>query len=409
MLKPEDEEFESRLLGMDPTGCIHCREGGKMVLLVTGLCTCGCYYCPLSEKKMGNDVVYANELQVTKGSHHGSEKDEASRDQSIAENSEEIDEMIVDEALSISATGTGITGGDPMLVLDRTLHFIRLLKHRFGAGHHIHLYTASIPTRKQLEILKEAGLDEIRFHLVDVLDLYTPRESLDDGSDLDDFITGYLDAIRESLMVGLSAGVEIPVIPDQIELLDWVTRKLETAGCEFLNLNELEFSPTNAEALVRRGFTVRDELSSAALGSKETAYDLLDRVARRGSSMAVHFCSSRYKDAGQLRRRLHRRALNVAMPHELITDDDTFLIGVLEPAWDLELFAEELMKTFEIPEDLVHVNKGKNRVEIAPWVLQEIADDILVPSFIIEEYPTSDRLEVERENLHKQARSDNEG
>ena len=394
-------EFGSTLLGTEPKGCVHCRKGAKMVLLATGLCTCGCYYCPLSEKKMGRDVVYANE----RCAGEGTDLSRAGTDAGT-----HIDNEIMQEARSISATGTGITGGDPLLVLPRTLHFIRLLKETFGPEHHIHLYTASIPTGSQLQELREAGLDEIRFHPADLLDLYTPRESLEEGSDLDgfldDFLDGYLTAIRQSRGIGLSTGVEIPVIPGQIELLNWLVRKLERAGCEFLNLNELEFSPTNAEELVRRGFAVRDDVSSAILGSRETAYKFMERaVIEQGqeqSGMTIHFCSSRYKDAGQLRRRLHRRAVNVVKPHELITDDDTLLIGVLEPVLDLDIFAEELMRGFEIPGDLVYVNRERNRVETAPWVLEEIAGEVRVPAFIIEEYPSSDRLEVEREGIGRE-------
>ena len=404
-------EFGSTLLGTEPKGCVHCRKGAKMVLLATGLCTCGCYYCPLSEKKMGRDVVYANEWCAGEGT-------DLSRAGSDA--GTHIDNGVVQEARSISATGTGITGGDPLLVLPRTLHFIRLLKETFGPEHHIHLYTASIPTGSQLQELREAGLDEIRFHPADLLDLYSPRESLEEGSALDEFLEGYLDgyltAIRQSRGIGLSTGVEIPVIPDQIELIDWLVRKLEVAGCEFLNLNELEFSPTNASELVKRGFEVRDDISSAVLGSRETAYKIMERaVIEQGqeqSGMTIHFCSSRYKDAGQLRRRLHRRAVNVVKPHELITDDDTLLIGVLEPVLepvlDLDTFAEELMRGFEIPGDLVYVNRERNRVETAPWILEEIAGEIRVPTFIIEEYPSSDRLEVEREEVGREERGGEE-
>ena len=58
-------EYESRLLGMEPEGCVRCREGAKMVLLITGLCPYDCFYCPISEKKKGKDVIFANELQVS--------------------------------------------------------------------------------------------------------------------------------------------------------------------------------------------------------------------------------------------------------------------------------------------------------------------------------------------------------
>ena len=46
-------------------GCEHCMQGSKMVLLVTGKCGWGCFYCPVSFEKKGLDVIYANEGRVT--------------------------------------------------------------------------------------------------------------------------------------------------------------------------------------------------------------------------------------------------------------------------------------------------------------------------------------------------------
>jgi pyruvate formate-lyase activating enzyme-like uncharacterized protein len=45
------------------------------------------------------------------------------------------------------------------------------------------------------------------------------------------------------------------------------------------------------------------------------------------------------------------------------------------------------------------VDGARGRLEIAPWVLQEIAPRLGRPSFIVEEYPTADALEVERTPL----------
>jgi hypothetical protein len=95
-----------------------------MVLLVTGKCDMSCYYCPLSEGKKNRDVTYANELLV------------------------KSDADILAEAEAIGARGTGITGGDPLQVMDRTTHYITLLKERFGVSHHIHLYTATVDRDK---------------------------------------------------------------------------------------------------------------------------------------------------------------------------------------------------------------------------------------------------------------------
>ena len=42
---------------------------------------------------------------------------------------------------------------------------------------------------------------------------------------------------------------------------------------------------------------------------------------------------------------------------------------------------------------------ARRRIEIAPWVLEEIAPSLGRPSFVVEEYPTADGLEVERVRL----------
>ena len=34
-------------------GCKYCVKGSKMVLLITGVCNAGCFYCPVSAEKKG--------------------------------------------------------------------------------------------------------------------------------------------------------------------------------------------------------------------------------------------------------------------------------------------------------------------------------------------------------------------
>src|SRR5574341_2335547 len=109
-----------------PEGCRLCYKGAKMVLFVTGVCGRGCFYGPVSNKRRGKDVIFANERRVEKN------------------------EDILEEAVSMEALGTGITGGEPLLRLDRVVRYIKLLKNRFGVSHHIHLYTALAPNRSVL-------------------------------------------------------------------------------------------------------------------------------------------------------------------------------------------------------------------------------------------------------------------
>jgi pyruvate formate-lyase activating enzyme-like uncharacterized protein len=63
-MKVQSMEAGSAYTGRLPRGCVLCRQGAKMVLLVSGRCATGCFYCPLSLEKRGKDVIYANERKV---------------------------------------------------------------------------------------------------------------------------------------------------------------------------------------------------------------------------------------------------------------------------------------------------------------------------------------------------------
>ena len=206
-------------------GCRLCQEGAKMVLFVTGLCPNSCFYCPLSEERRGKDLVFANERSI------------------------KSDDDLLKEAEIMNALGTGITGGEPLLKIERVLHYIRLLKASFGREHHIHLYTSLAPGRQTLEKLADAGLDEIRLH--------PPQECWKDLNN-----SQYGDALRNSRELGIEAGIEIPAL----EGAEKVAAFAEEMGI-FLNLNELEFSDNNSKALMKNGFCLETDTSSAGSGS----------------------------------------------------------------------------------------------------------------------------------------------
>ena len=338
-----------------PEGCEHCRVGAKMVLLITGLCAGSCYYCPLSNEKKGKDVIFANERKVSR------------------------DEEVLEEARSIGATGAGITGGDPLVVLDRVVRIIRLLKEEFGQEHHIHLYTCSIDP-DAVKALEEAGLDEMRFH-----------PPLDEWNDvMSSGLPGIVSGTR------MKMGFEVPVIPGKEKDLTFLLRCAEEMRMDFVNLNELEFSETNWRELKARGFGVKNDVSPAVKGSEELAMKLL----AMDLDIPIHYCSAKFKDAVQLRRRLIRRAERIAGEGDVITDDGTLIKGVVEcddPVGMMRLLREE----YDVPTDLMRLDIGKGRLEVASWVLMEIHEELDCDSFIVEEYPTADRLEVEREPLKR--------
>src|SRR3989338_11016548 len=103
-----ENQYYSYNLGILPEGCQYCVRGEKLVLFVTGICPRKCYFCPVSDEKYGHDVCYANERKVAHS------------------------EDIIAEALQMDAKGAGITGGDPLSRLDKTVDAIKLLKAKFG-------------------------------------------------------------------------------------------------------------------------------------------------------------------------------------------------------------------------------------------------------------------------------------
>ena len=344
-------------------GCVLCGEGAKLVLFITGLCDHSCFYCPLSEKKAGSDVIYANERRVTGISG------------------------IIEEAELMDAGGTGITGGEPLLRLDRTCDIMFELKKRFGGDHHIHLYTRTPADADTLTRLKRAGLDEIRFHI--------PTERNNGKTSYGD----YRDSLGICREIGLDLGVEVPAFPDREKELVELARFAGEQGAGFINLNELEMNYINYSILGRKGYSTIGGVSSAVAGSA----DVGGRVVKHYSDdkkMNVHLCTVAFKDGVQLTNRIGRRAKNVKRPFEEISKDNTLIRALIE-CDPTDENMEALMDEFEIPGEMIAKDE-KNRCLTTAWYIAEEIDPYIgFRCVIVEEYPTFDRLEVERRYLDK--------
>jgi pyruvate formate-lyase activating enzyme-like uncharacterized protein len=318
-------------------------QGAKLVLFVTGVCHSNCLYCPLSERRWQNDVVYANERPIT------------------------TDEELLEEAHLQDALGTGITGGDPILRLNRTLHYAGLLKEEFS-DHHIHLYTASALSEKMLQKM-EGLIDELRIHVTDFADI---------------------SVIRKALRFKFDVGVEIPMVPSRIEETRALIYRLKKVGIHFVNLNELEYADRNIEYLKKMGFSL-DKDSCRVLESEEAALELAQEEI-------VHYCSAHDKDSIQLRNRFIRRARNVRKPYEEI-EDGLLVKGVIScrNTEEAEKIRNLLRNKVDLPESFIEVIGTTVETH---WALAEE-----VPSLIKEieklkigiekRYPTFDRPLIE--------------
>lgn len=369
--------YHSYCVGGLAKGCQLCVEGRKLVLYITGICSNSCYYCPLSDKRRGKDKIWANERPIEKVSE------------------------AIEEAELCSATGAGITGGDPLMRLERTVEYIKALKKRFGKEFHIHLYTSlKEVTEDKLRKLYEAGLDEIRFHPDVEKKEWWPR-------------------LKLAKKFSWQAGIEIPVIPDKEAeteaLMEYAKDKID-----FLNLNELEISDNNANKLTERGYRTKDSSSYAILDSEKAAKKLLRHAASIG--MKTHFCTAKLKDRVQLFERIRRRASNIVLKTDRITKDATIRRGVLYPEAlkpgfgynkrmeempkaekapyikKLKSLKKYIVKQYGISPEELTVDTRKLRIltstAIADQHKQEFRKVGLIAA-IVEEYPTWDQLEIE--------------
>jgi pyruvate formate-lyase activating enzyme-like uncharacterized protein len=283
--------------------------------------------------------------------------------------------------------GSGFTGGDPLVKPTRTIEYIKYLKNEFGADHQIHLYTVPDYDHALLQKLAEAGLDEIRFHLP------VSTWSGKSGKHLNRIEAAFK---TEPIM---DVGVELPALPDKFEELKTAAETLNDLGCAFLNLNELEFSETNWKELRKHGFDVKNDISAGVAGSEEVAVKLVEHADERSFDMGVHYCSASFKDAIQLRKRILRRAKNTRRPLDVVTDEGMFIRGVIE-THEPDILIKELKQKFKISPKLIEHDHAKSRIQVAAWILDEIAGEIEEDCYIVEEYPTADRLEVEREKIN---------
>ncbi len=348
--------------------CTQCREGRKMVLFVTGICRFRCFYCPVSPTRNQKDVTYANERPVLS------------------------DEDLLAEARAIGAAGTGITGGDPLGYVDRVEHYVRLLKATFGPEHNIHLYTHE-PNPEKLQRLAAAGLDEFRLHIPHYL--WGPLTS--DGK-------AYREVLESAPAWGIRRGVEIPVLPEKEAQLRRLLQALEGIGVDFVNLNELEFSETNEDALHDRGYRVDPRNGWGVRGSRGVA----ERIVREMRlKIPIHYCSSRFKDGVQLKQRLLRRAERTAPAFADRLPEGTVLLGIVEAgrARNLDRWSREVARRVRLRPGDYRLDAERRRVELAPAVLRREARRLPWAAFEIEEYPTADALEVEREPLNGAART----
>lgn len=367
--------------GTLPEGCQMCVRGEKLVLFVTGLCPRSCYFCPISDQKYQHDIIFANERSV-----------------------QEIQDVIT-EAKTMDAKGAGITGGDPLMRLDRTCEYIKALKQNFGPSFHIHLYTSlNLVTREYLQKLFESGLDEIRFHL----DLESEK---------------FWNRLLLAREFPWKVGVEVPCITNKKEqlqrVLDYTHDKVD-----FINLNELEIADNSQSKLSKLGFKTKDPMSYAIEGSLNVGKSLITYARDLNYTTPIHCCTATLKDKVQLANRLKREAQGAKKPFDKVHKNGLLERGALylpelEPGVgyrrkvaeiDKDIILRKLtpiytliMRKLSFTEKDLFVDIQKPRILLSVQHARKFKtkfQELGLHVAIVKEYPTADQLEIEVDFLN---------
>ncbi|MFP3281075.1 MAG: radical SAM protein [Vulcanisaeta sp.] len=264
-------------------GCRQCLLGTKSILFITGLCPLNCFYCPVSRERFGRDVMFINDRPVIR-----------------------FPDDIIDELDRAGSNGLAISGGDPIVVVDRVVYLVKLLKESYGPSFHIHMYTHALNlNRDAVGKLASSGIDEVRIHAI------SPTQ-----------LSGKLELIRILRDAGISVGLEVPALPRfENEILKVAETLIGNGLITFVNINELDVSPANIDNLTRMGYVPGP--NGSVVGSLDVGLRLASEIRRRWPWVNVNVCTSRSKDIAQLGARLFRMSLRMSKGDEVVLDDGT--------------------------------------------------------------------------------------
>ncbi len=255
-------------------GCRHCGEGTWSCLFINGKCNGNCFFCPSAQDEEGEPVT--NTLLFTNPSDY------------------------LDYIEKFGIRGVSVSGGEPLMTLDKSVSFLSAVTGRFGDEIHKWLYTNGILiTDEILKRLKDAGLNEIRFNLV---------------------AQGYkVDKIKLASQYIDTVTVEIPAIPEDYERLCALLPQLIESGVRFLNLHQLRCTPYNFNKFRERGYTFLHGHDATVLESEITALKVIKSAADSGIKLPINYCSYVYRNNFQRIRARERSAPYMVKPFEEIT------------------------------------------------------------------------------------------
>lgn len=246
-------------------GCRLCGKGLWSCLFITGKCNASCFYCPALQKE--------DHLPTSQGL------------------SFDTPQAYAEYINYFKFKGVSFSGGEPLLVKERTMAYLKELRKSCNNDLYIWMYTNGLAGSKNIyHELGQAGLNEIRF---DVGATGFGLEHIYEAKDEIDNIT-----------------IEIPAVPEEKEKLKKLLHQFSDAGVTRLNLHQMRLTPYNAPKLARRNYTYIAAERPVVLESELAALEIMNYAREHNLEIGINYCSFffkfRFQKAG-FRKILHNR------------------------------------------------------------------------------------------------------
>ena len=244
-------------IGKLSRGCEICAERRGCSLYMHSECVSACFFCPYDHGTRGT---------LPPVSWGGI--------------SYEHPQDFVDFAARFSLEGVAFTGGEPFLAFDRMVGFIEAIRKTLGDDIYLWVYTGGqLCDKEKLQALSTLGLDELRFNVC--------------ATEYD------LTHVRAAVGCLPKVTVEIPVVPEDWELLRECLPQMHAAGVDHLNLHQLTATPHNIKNFIDRDYTFLHDPSLPVYESEILALELMLHSLKAEVPLPIHYCSAAFKKTFQ--------------------------------------------------------------------------------------------------------------
>lgn len=242
-------------------GCYSCKNGSWICIYIGVSCNLKCVSCPQISRHNQKEFIWAN----------GGNDDIHSLDDL---------KRVLDKNRRI--TGISFSGGEPFLYLDKVKEWLEFINNNYSdLNLYKWIYTNGTKvTREKCLILKELGINEIRFDLA---------------------ATNYSDKIIKKIeyckTIFDKISVEVPVEPWQTKKLIKVLPILDKIGLDYLNLHELSICNDNQNRLIEGGYVDPKLIYNAGekhyLPSIIDTYEIINFIEDNNLNIIYNDCSAR--------------------------------------------------------------------------------------------------------------------